>query len=293
MTAFTHANHRSASSPRPTPEGPASDSPIGEPQPGITRSDPNAPAPAGASGRHNEPGTRPTSACPAQPPSKAGGASPRGGERHHCVGKADRSSNSDRTGQGTAHHGGHRARQRGTPPATTKAHGQVPGNPQPANPERAHNTQRTTAREEVPSNTSRQPDGCVHAWQRTVPLTDREQPPSGWTSACPEGTQPLPALKQPPSGWTTARPEGTQPLPARNSSRPDGRVSAPQRRMHTQHRARNRQHNTPSEHTGDREPSGTGHRTRNTTHRADTPVNRSQVAQDPAHATQHTERAHQ
>ena len=45
-------------------------------------------------------------------------------------------------------------------------------------------------------------------------------------------------------------------------------------------------------HTGEQEPSGPGHRTRNTTPRAGTPVNRSQVAQDTAHATQHTERAH-
>ena len=32
--------------------------------------------------------------------------------------------------------------------------------------------------------------------------------------------------RQPPSGWTSARPEGTQPLPATNSRRPDGRVCA-------------------------------------------------------------------
>ena len=44
--------------------------------------------------------------------------------------------------------------------------------------------------------------------------------------------------------------------------------------------------------TAEQEPSGPGHRTRNTTHRAGTPVNRSQVAQDTAHAKQHTERAH-
>ena len=160
--------------------------------------------------------------------------------------------------------------------------------PGAANPESAHNKQRTTAREQVPSNTSRRPDGRVRARQRT---------------------QPLPATEQPPSGWTSARPEGTQPLPATNSRRPDGRVCAPQRppshATHgTTHRAStpvNRsqgartpyaQHNTPSEDTGEQEPRGPGHRTRNTTHRARTPVNRSQGAQDTAHATQHTERAH-
>ena len=47
-----------------------------------------------------------------------------------------------------------------------------------------------------------------------------------------------------------------------------------------------------STHTGEREPSGPGHRTCNTTHRASTPVNRSQLAQDTADATQQTARAH-
>ena len=53
------------------------------------------------------------------------------------------------------------------------------------------------------------------------------------------------------------------------------------------------QHNTPSGHIGEQEPSGPTHSTRNTAHRAGTPVNRSQVAQDTVHATQHSERAHQ
>ena len=52
------------------------------------------------------------------------------------------------------------------------------------------------------------------------------------------------------------------------------------------------QHNTQSGHTGEQEPSGPGQRTRNTTHQAGTPVNRSQVAQDIAQAKQRTERAH-
>ena len=73
------------------------------------------------------------------------------------------------------------------------------------------------------------------------------------------------------------------------------------------------QHSTPSRQTGEQEPAGPGHRTRNTTnrvgapvtrsqvaqdtarnttHRAGTRVNRSQGAQDTAHPTQHTEQAH-
>ena len=48
----------------------------------------------------------------------------------------------------------------------------------------------------------------------------------------------------------------------------------------------------PRRRTGEQEPSGPGHGTRNTTHRAGEPVNRSVVAQDTAHTTQRTERAH-
>ena len=106
VTGSTHANHRSARSPRPTLEGPARDNPIAGPRTGTTRSEPSAPALAGASGRHNEPCSRPASACPPHPPSKAGGPSPRDGGRHHGVGKADWSTESDPTRRGAAHHAG-------------------------------------------------------------------------------------------------------------------------------------------------------------------------------------------
>ena len=46
-----------------------------------------------------------------------------------------------------------------------------------------------------------------------------------------------------------------------------------------------------SAHTGKQLPTGSGHRTFNTTHRASTPVNNSQVAQDTAHQAGHIERA--
>ena len=141
-------------------------------------------------------------------PSKAGGAGPRGGERHHGVGKADRSTESTRTGRGAAHHAG----PRGTPERHTAGHNQGTRRgakqrrpPTAANPESAHNTQQTTPRGHVQSNTGRRPDGCVRARQRT---------------------QPLPATEQPPSGWMRVRLEHTQPLPATNSRRPDGRVRA-------------------------------------------------------------------
>ena len=76
--------------------------------------------------------------------------------------------------------------------------------------------------------------------------------------------------------------------------------------------AENTAHSTPSVPTCEAEPSGQGHRTRNTTNEAGTPVNRSQpakdtaqtaywactlmnmsqVAKDTAHPAPHTERAH-
>ena len=51
------------------------------------------------------------------------------------------------------------------------------------------------------------------------------------------------------------------------------------------------QSNAPSGRTGEQEPSGPGHRRRNTTNSAGTPMNRSRVAEDTAHAKQRTEQA--
>ena len=52
------------------------------------------------------------------------------------------------------------------------------------------------------------------------------------------------------------------------------------------------QRNTQSKHTGEREPSGPRHHTRNTTHQAGTPVNRSQVAKDTAHTQRNAPSGH-
>ena len=52
------------------------------------------------------------------------------------------------------------------------------------------------------------------------------------------------------------------------------------------------QNNAPSRHTGELEASGPGHRARDTTDGMNTPVNRSQVAQDTAHRRQCTKLAH-
>ena len=245
---------------------PQTSNPIAGPRTGTTRSEPSAPASAGASGRHNEPGSRPASACPAQPPSKAWAGSPR------AWGKAPRRRESRPE---------HRERpdrtRRGAPRGATRHGKEAHRRPQPRHTDRC---QATTAA------------GCCKPGERAQHATNhgrtgakQHQPPSGRTSArpaanqaparygtaavrmdvcAPEGYPARAGYKRAPSRRTCARLEGTQPLPATNSYRPDGRVSAPQRRP---------AHATPS-----------------TTHRAGTPVNRSQVAQDTAHASQHTER---
>ena len=177
LTGSTHANHCSGRRRRPTPEGPAMDNPIAGPRTGTKRSELSAPASAGASGRHNQPSSQPASACAAQLPSKARSASPRVRKRDQGVRKADWSTQSDHTGQGAAHH----ARPRGTPERYAAGHNKstwtgakqqwLPG---AANPESAHNTQRSRARERVPSNTPRRPDGCVRARQQTQHLPATE-----------------------------------------------------------------------------------------------------------------------
>ena len=52
------------------------------------------------------------------------------------------------------------------------------------------------------------------------------------------------------------------------------------------------QHKTSREHTGEQEQSRLGHLTQNTMQGASTPVYKRRMAQDTAHATQCTERAH-
>ena len=194
-----------------------------------------------------------------------------------------------------------------------------------AKPDSAHNTQRTAARRKVTNNTSRRPDGLVRARQQALPLPATEEPPSGLTCARSEGTQPLPATKN-------SRPECAPRSDAPHTQQQHNTVvNRSQVAKDTAHATLHRkqahrctgakwprtpqtQPNTPRKHTGEQEPSGPGHRTpkyitpsvhsdeqrpsspghstHNTRHRACTPVNKSQVAKDTAHATQHTERAH-
>ena len=157
---------------------------------------------------------------------------------------------------------GHEAHQRGTSPATTKAHGQVPSSDRRRVPQtrRARTTRNGPRHEDRCQGTpaavqtdvcapgtepspcrlrnSRRPDGRVCA--RSVPSPCRLRTDAARMDECASRGYPAPAgYEQPPSGWTSARLEGTQPLPATNSHRPDGRVSAPQRPLaHTTHSTR-------------------------------------------------------
>ena len=76
---------------------------------------------------------------------------------------------------------------------------------------------------------------------------------------------------------------------------PDAQQAEP-RTPDSQHRgmgqALHTKHKTLRQDTTEQETTGPGHRIRNTTHRAGTPVNRSPVAQDIAHTSQSTKRAH-
>ena len=165
---------------------------------GPTRSEPSAPTSGGASGRHNEPGSRPASACPAQPPSKAPGK----GKGTTASGKstgAPRAPGPDEARRTTR---GHEARRRGTPPATTKAHGQVPGNNGRRVPQtrRAHTTR----------NERRHRNRC-----QATPAAVR-------MDECASRGYPAPTgYEQPPSEWSSARPEVAPPLSATHSRRPD------------------------------------------------------------------------
>ena len=111
---------------------------------------------------------------------------------------------------------------------------------------------------------SRCPDGRVCA--RRVPNPCRLRTAAVGMDDCEPGSVPSPCRlrnSRRPDGRVRAR---RVPTPARYSRRPDGRVCALQRRP--------------------------AHATQSTTHGASAPLNRSQVAQDTAHAAQHTKRAH-
>ena len=136
MTGSTHAKPPQRTQPKTEAGGTRQGQPHRGAPNGYDAEQAQRPPSAGASGRHNKPGSRPASTCPAQPPSKAGGESHRGGGRHHGDGKANRSTESDRTGRGAAH-------QRG---ATRHAR-EARRRPQPRHEDRCQATTATGCRE--------------------------------------------------------------------------------------------------------------------------------------------------
>ena len=126
MTGSTHAKHRSACSPRPTPGGPARNKPIAGPRTG-RRGGSLAPLPR----RGPAAGTMsPVLGCPPRAPRshpvEPGAEAPGEGKGTTATGEPTGALRA--TGQEEAQrtNAGHEACQRGTLPATTTARGQVP-----------------------------------------------------------------------------------------------------------------------------------------------------------------------
>ena len=188
------------------------DNPIAGPRTGTTRSAPSALASAGASGRHNEPGSRPASTCPAQPPSKAGGDSPRVGGRHHGDGKADQSTKSDRTGRGAAHQSGatrHAREARRLPQPRHEDRCQATtatGRREPR--KRAQHTTKRGAGQGAKGSRAPTPAHRTHGqWKAGPGRTPERTGDRGWESACPwtPGTQARGAPPGHPHAAPTAR----------------------------------------------------------------------------------------
>ena len=122
VTGSTHANHRSARSPRLTPEGPARDKPIAGPQAVRGEGSP-APLPrrGPAAGTMNPVIGRPPRA-PRSQLVKLGAQAPGQGKGTTAYRKPTRAPRAASLEEARGTTWGHEARQRGTPPATTKAH---------------------------------------------------------------------------------------------------------------------------------------------------------------------------
>ena len=155
--------------------------------------------------------------APRSHPVKPGAQAPGVGKGTTASGKPTRAPRATGPDEARRTTRGHEARQRGTPPATTKAHGQVPSH----NGRRVPPTQRARTTRTQPRHRNR----C-----QATPAAVRmdECAPGGYRA--PTG------YEQPPSGWTSARPKGAEPLPATYSRRPIGRVRA--RRVPSPYRLR-------------------------------------------------------
>ena len=182
VTGSIHTNHRSARSPRPTPEGPTRDNPMVGPERLQREAGPAAlPRRGPAAGTMSPVHGRPWRAPRSHPVKR-----PRAGERHHGVEKADRSTGATGPDEARRTTPGHEARHRGTPPATTKAHGQLPS----SNIRRVPQSRRACTTRNKP----RHEDRC------------QATPAAVQTDVCTPGSEP-------------------SPCQLRNSRRPDGRCA--------------------------------------------------------------------
>ena len=187
MTGSTHANHRSTRSPRPTLEGPARDNPIAGPRTGTTRSSPAPPPWRGpAAGTMGLVLGRPPRAARSHPV-KLGAPAPGVGKGTTASGKSTGAPGATGPDEARRTTRGHKARQRGTPPATTQTHGQVASN----NGRRVPQTRRARTTRNEPRHENR----C-----QATPAAVR-------TDLCAPGSEP-------------------SPCQLRNSRRRDGRVHA-------------------------------------------------------------------
>ena len=125
--------------------------------------------------------------APRSHPVKPGAQAPRVGKGTTASGKPTGAPRATRPDEARRTTRGHEARQRGTPPATTKANGQVPSS------DGRRVTQNRRAR--TTRNEPRHEDRC------------QATPAAVWTDLCAPGREPSPCR-------------------LRNSRRPDGRVSA-------------------------------------------------------------------
>ena len=150
------SDHRSAHSPRPTPEGPARDNPIAGPRAGTTRSEPSASATARGQRHTMSPVLRRPPRAPRSHPVMPGAHPP--GVKNGTTASGKPTGAPRATGPDEAR------RTRAEPPGTTGRHaaGDKQGTrtgakqqrpPGAANPGGVHNRQRTTAQGQVPRNT--------------------------------------------------------------------------------------------------------------------------------------------
>ena len=233
------------------------------PRKGTTRCASSALASAAASGRHQEPGSRPASAFLRSRPVNLGPKAPGLEKRHHGVRKSRQKHREppDQT-------------RGGAPLEATRLATEVRCRPQPRHTERCQETTATRCRK---------PGRCAHHATNHAKRTGarQHQLPSRWTCGHPAANPAFASYRTAAVPMGECAPgSGCSPCRLLNSCRPDDRVRA--RRVHSPCRLRigavrmaecasrgdapHTQHCTPSAYMGEQEPRGRGHPTHNTKH---------------------------